>query len=243
MTRKADSIHTPALIAEGTMTWDRVYRHWLQGGGARALGPDASMCVLAVQSMADWITGIATISSAQIAHMTGVSERGVARAMKRAQEQRYLERIDSSPGCKGRWRVLRWVIARTQDGSEVPLSWPYIPGKEDEIGAAVKKYLSTGDSMNLPPSVTLHVTIVNKQTQIIYPGGIGIQIDQGAAINIRECANAWIMSLPPEEMAAVHGRTKTPSGKLFPPTSPEWKVAAWQEAGCPIPNQGSPLPR
>lgn len=89
-----------------------------------------------------------------------------------------------------------------------------------------------------PPEEALPTGEWPEGSQAQLPGMESVVVgppDQQLDLDDAARAAAWVDSLPVPEAMALHGRTKTPTGGLYAPTSPAWKLVAWEAAGRPIP--------
>jgi len=91
-----------------------------------------------------------------------------------------------------------------------------------------------------PPEEALPVGDWPPGSQAQLPGMEAVVVgpaddDQGDQLDLDDASRAtsWIESLPFKERIALHARTKSPAGDMYPPTSMAWKVAAWIDAGRP----------
>lgn len=214
---------SPALVIDGGLRFDMQPRHFVLGGGLLWLGLEATGCVLVVQAHADPATGEAAVSVSRIAALTGLSVRGAGMALARAVEQRALERIETGPGKKAKWRVIRWVMARTQAGEQVPICYPYVPNDEPIRRAALLAVAQSGDVGALPTGITVHIHI--DQLQVVQAGGIGVQSHGGSSDEMSEI-NAWWYGLGPAGWNQALAAAGVRDGRITART----KALAWRAA-------------
>ena len=183
------------LVIDGGDGFDMTPRHFFASGAAAWLGPDATVCLLAIQSVADRYTGEAPLSVPRLALLTGLSERSIDRATARAIDLKYLKKLPTLPGRQSRWQVIRWIFARSGDGEQMPISYEYVPDQESTRRKAVGEAIKSGDFSALPPGVTVHVHVDQsvhiQQLQIVQDGGSGQQNQINVGKNVKDARN-WL---------------------------------------------------
>ena len=214
------------LTIPGGLGWDRVLRAFFAlDGDCAALGAEAAICLLALQASANWDTGEVSESHAALAARTGISHRSIARAMDVIRAAEYLEPLQHDAGKVRRYRIRRWIIARTPHGDEIPVSWLYTPRTEGERLTALGTWIKAGGGQP-PPTITVHVHV--DQMQVVLAGGQGVQIQGGNATDVAK-ARSWWQTLPKSAWDDNLQAAGVPVG----PITDASKVAAWLAAGCP----------
>lgn len=211
---------SPLTIAGG-LGWDRVLRAFFQpDGDCAALGAEAAICLLALQSGVTVKTGVVRMSASELGARTGIAVRTVARALAVLRAAKYIEKLPTGPGRTSSYRIIRWLIATTPEGDQVPISVPYIPDDEAIRWEKVKAALRTGDLAALPAGVTVHIHI--DQLQVVQSGGVGVQVHAGTTPSTEE-VNAWWRQFGPGEWNTLLGAAGLKSARV----TPETKAAAW----------------
>lgn len=212
-----------ALTVAGGLGWDRVLRAFFQpDGDCAALGAEAAICLLALQSAVTVKTGVVRMSASELGARTGIAVRSVARALDILRAAEYIEQLPTGPGRTSSYRIIRWLIATTQTGDQVPISVPYVPDDEPARWEGVKAAIRSGNLAALPAGVTVHIHI--DQLQVIQPGALGIQIHAGAPSV--EQVNAWWRQLHPTDWSAALAAAGVRGGRITPAA----KAAAWLAA-------------
>ncbi|MBI3446469.1 MAG: hypothetical protein HY055_14200 [Magnetospirillum sp.] len=215
---------TWALEVAGGLGWDRVLRAFFQpDGDCAALGAEASICLLALQSAVTVKTGVVRMSTSELATRTGVAVRSVPRALDVLRAAEYIEQLPTGPGRTSSYRIIRWLIATTPEGDQVPISVPYIPDEEKDRWERLKSALRSGDLAALPAGVTVHIHI--DQLQVVQPGGVGVQVHAGTAPSAEE-VNAWWRQFGPGEWNTLLAAAGLRGARVTEAT----KAAAWLAA-------------
>ncbi len=215
-----------ALDVPGGTGWDRVFRHFVLGGGAAAIGPDATACLIAIQALVDINSGIAEVSRARLAQLTGVSTRGVARALDVLKAAEFLHLEPAGIGKKCRYRVRRWMSMTQPSGETADVAWFYSPRDEHAKVAAVTRLTETGDFQSAAGLTGLTVHIHVNQLQIVQPGGVGVQV---AAADAAEAASEWWRRLSPDQWNGA----LSAAGLSGTAINLNAKIEAWKAAGSP----------
>lgn len=190
---------TDLLTVDGTLYYDRIIRHFVLGGDCAALGPYAVVVLLAIQASARQSTGIAEISVKRLSELTSISPTGIHRALAVLKAAGYIKTLPSEPGHSSRYMVVRWIVARDQQtGTEVPVSWPYVPDRESKCLDDIKAFVKTGE-MPTGPGVHIHLHV--DQLQVVERGGLGIQV-QNKNSDVLD-ALKWWKSLHPSKWNEV----------------------------------------
>jgi DNA-binding transcriptional ArsR family regulator len=210
---------SPLTIAGG-LGWDRVLRAFFQpDGDCAALGAEAAICLLALQSAVIVKTGVVRMSVSELALRTGIAVRSVSRALSVLRAAKYIDQLPVGPGRTSSYRIIRWLIATTSAGDQVPISVPYVPDEEHARWEGVKAAIRSGDLAALPVGVTVHIHI--DQLQIVQPGGVGVQVHTGAPS--ADQVDQWWRQFRPADWDAVLAAAGIKGGRI----TPEAKAAAW----------------
>ncbi len=213
-----------ALTVAGGLGWDRVLRAFFQpDGDCAALGAEAAICLLALQSAVTVKTGVVRMSASELGARTGIAVRSVSRALDVLRAAEYIEQLPTGPGRTSSYRIIRWLIATTPDGDQVPISVPYVPDEEPIRWEKVKAALRSGDLAALPAGVTVHIHI--DQLQVVQPGGVGVQVHTGTTPS-PEDVNAWWRQFSPPEWNGLLAAAGLKGARVTEAT----KAAAWLAA-------------
>ena len=177
-------------VQEG-LGWDRVLRHFILGGDAKALGSDAVHVLLTIQALTDWDTGIASVSIPQLSEYTGIGARSIYKILGVLKAAEHIVPLQIPAGKRSQFKVRHWILATNQD-RQVPIAWDYAVNHEKARASDIESFLSGGAA---PAEVHIHI---HQQVQIVN-GGVGIQIAESDA----DSARSWWSKQHPSKWSEI----------------------------------------
>lgn len=236
-------IGKPAVPAK--QTWVQTEREAHVAWGRLVLAQPAAAAVMhQLVALMDRQNAVA-ISHQTLADLVGVHQTTVKKALRHLKENRWVQVVQLGQ----RGTVNAYVINDT-------LAWAdYRENKRLAIfSARIVADAAEQNDVALSPGKLRRVPIIHPPEQAMPmgewpPGGqtqlpgmeavvVGPRDDEAglpAQLDLDDTsrATAWVASLPRNEVMALHARTKSPTGAMYPPTSTAWKLVAWEAAGRP----------